>query len=605
VRARRNASKLADDFVNLLGDGLELTGAGVIDVEANNDRHINVGTDGVELYGTYTNTTVNFYNSMTAAQIQALIDAQPKYIEEGTSLTFQFADGTYTLNQNITFQNFHGGGNLFVQGNTGESGLHTNQAVVLDFSASSVHGLTLYSIYAANIYVRYIHAKVKTDAAAYVGLELTRVTGGWVTSCYFEGTSTTNGRGIEVKWGFVNVDTTYFSNTNIGLYLNYPAFVYSNTNDDTGTAPKYGIWAKNGSWCSQFSTQPSGSVADHFQGQGSIVSSVTDLYLGEGTQSASPQDYTLHQAGAWGSDVAAGDFYIAGGRSTGNATPGRIILQTSTVGASGTTLQSLANRIILATDGIEVSIPISTPEIYYTSGDLKIQPDVQGDVHVFGDTDVADGSDGKAFVIWRMAAEGNVGLKLWTDDEKQTIFNADGAAALLFQLTDSTFLSVDSSLNLDFQAGDITTTGTITGGGAKCRMTPIGGYAIALTNKTGANSVAGQLVKADAATDDAVILTAANDTECMGVFLDSGIADGSEAWVVVAGIADVAMEDNTAATRGNWVETSNAEAGYADATSASPAAAPGHFEEIGHCIETVAAGGGGTHILARCVLHFN
>jgi len=31
----------------------------------------------------------------------------------------------------------------------------------------------------------------------------------------------------------------------------------------------------------------------------------------------------------------------------------------------------------------------------------------------------------------------------------------------------------------------------------------------------------------------------------------------------------------------------------------------GHFEEIGHCIETVAAGGAGTHILARCVLHFN
>jgi hypothetical protein len=138
----------------------------------------------------------------------------------------------------------------------------------------------------------------------------------------------------------------------------------------------------------------------------------------------------------------------------------------------------------------------------------------------------------------------------------------------------------------------------------KAKITSIGGYAIKLTNETGGNSVAGQLVRADTANNDAVILTAASDVECLGVFLDGGVADGSEAWVVVAGIADVAMTDNTAATRCNWVETS-AEAGYADATNATPVAAPTHFREIGHCIETVAAGGGGTHINARCVLHFN
>ena len=139
----------------------------------------------------------------------------------------------------------------------------------------------------------------------------------------------------------------------------------------------------------------------------------------------------------------------------------------------------------------------------------------------------------------------------------------------------------------------------------KSKLTSIGGFAIKLTNKTGSNTVAGQLVKADTANNDAVILTAAADMECIGVFLDSGIADGSEAWVVISGIADVAMEDNTAATAGNWVEVGNSEAGYANAESASPAAAPRHFDEIGHCIETVSAGGEGTHILARCVIHFN
>lgn len=138
----------------------------------------------------------------------------------------------------------------------------------------------------------------------------------------------------------------------------------------------------------------------------------------------------------------------------------------------------------------------------------------------------------------------------------------------------------------------------------KAAITAIGGYVIKLTNTTGAVTVQGQTVRADPTTNDAVILTAADDTECIGVFLEAGVADDAEAWVVVSGIADVAMGNNEATIAGNWVETNSAEAGYADATGLSPAASPQHFNEIGHCIETVAAGGVGTHILARCVLHF-
>ena len=43
-------------------------------------------------------------------------------------------------------------------------------------------------------------------------------------------------------------------------------------------------------------------------------------------------------------------------------------------------------------------------------------------------------------------------------------------------------------------------------------------------------------------------------------------------------------------------------AGRADATSATPPAAPTHFEEIGHCLQTIS---GGTDVLCRVVLHFN
>ncbi len=141
----------------------------------------------------------------------------------------------------------------------------------------------------------------------------------------------------------------------------------------------------------------------------------------------------------------------------------------------------------------------------------------------------------------------------------------------------------------------------------KVSMTAIGGIAVKLTNKTGVNSVAGKLVQADTTQNDAVKLTGTDEEETIGVFLEGGVSDGSEAWVVVNGIADVAMEDNTTATRGNWVRSSITEIGYADATNASPPSPASftHFNEIGNCIETVTAGGEGTHILARCVLHFN
>ena len=144
----------------------------------------------------------------------------------------------------------------------------------------------------------------------------------------------------------------------------------------------------------------------------------------------------------------------------------------------------------------------------------------------------------------------------------------------------------------------------------KIKHTSIGGMAILLTNNTGAETIAGTLVECDDTIDDAFELGDANSTHPVGIVLDSGIANGEEAWVVVSGVADIAMEDNTSATRGYWVRTSVTEVGYSDASNPAPPGAgigevERHFTEIGHCIESVSATGGGTHILARCVLHFN
>jgi hypothetical protein len=93
-----------------------------------------------------------------------------------------------------------------------------------------------------------------------------------------------------------------------------------------------------------------------------------------------------------------------------------------------------------------------------------------------------------------------------------------------------------------------------------------------------------------------VALSATNELMVIGVFLDGGVSDGSEAWVVVSGIADVAYDNSSAIVRGDRITTGLA--GLAMVNN-NPSVAV-HFQEIGHSIESVTASG-----TARCVLHFN
>ncbi len=134
------------------------------------------------------------------------------------------------------------------------------------------------------------------------------------------------------------------------------------------------------------------------------------------------------------------------------------------------------------------------------------------------------------------------------------------------------------------------------GSTTKIKLTSLGGYAIKLTNKTGNNSVAGQIVKASTTTDDAFALVGVNGTNPIAIILETGVSDGSEAWIVKSGIANV-LVDTGGCVRGDRLIT-GAIGGFATVNNA-PAVAV-HFQEIGHCIETRTGAG-----LARCVLHFN
>jgi len=67
----------------------------------------------------------------------------------------------------------------------------------------------------------------------------------------------------------------------------------------------------------------------------------------------------------------------------------------------------------IESDGMmKVTGGVRAPE-FWSSGLLKIQPDVQGDVELFGDTNVANDSNGKIFKVWRKASEGNSYLRFY------------------------------------------------------------------------------------------------------------------------------------------------------------------------------------------------
>jgi hypothetical protein len=138
----------------------------------------------------------------------------------------------------------------------------------------------------------------------------------------------------------------------------------------------------------------------------------------------------------------------------------------------------------------------------------------------------------------------------------------------------------------------------------KSYLTPEGGFAVLLTNKTGATSVKGNLVTSSDGTDNAVKLTIDEGIDPIGIIYNEGIADGSEVWIVVSGIADVLYGGNT--TRGHFARVPVAADSYAsgeaisEALPGSPHATDKHFQEIGHPLESRVGAG-----LAKTVLHFN
>jgi len=124
-----------------------------------------------------------------------------------------------------------------------------------------------------------------------------------------------------------------------------------------------------------------------------------------------------------------------------------------------------------------------------------------------------------------------------------------------------------------------------------------------LINNTGHTSVKGELVHASHTADYTADLLTKDVPDCIGVVYASGIPAGDLMPVAIGGMPEVLLEDGTGATHGQWMRDSANVDGRAVAQELpAPPANTNHFNEIGHCLQTVVAG---TDKLCRIVMHFN
>ncbi len=218
-------------------------------------------------------TTVNFTSNMTAAQIQALIDAQPKNLN-GYTLTFQFGDGTYntSMTSQISFYHFYAG-YLVIQGNISEANaatLHATQEVFLDFSAGTSHG-----IYVENclclVTIRNLKVQL-ADAPIVVAIFVSWAPRFDITYNYVLAAGKTfTTIGIATLGGTGQASFNYVSNLVRGIYAIGRTAMYSNGNDDIETQPTYGIYAASGGTIAKNGTQPAGSTSAEYYNTGGLI----------------------------------------------------------------------------------------------------------------------------------------------------------------------------------------------------------------------------------------------------------------------------------------------------------------------------------------------
>ncbi len=132
-------------------------------------------------------------------------------------------------------------------------------------------------------------------------------------------------------------------------------------------------------------------------------------------------------------------------------------------------------------------------------------------------------------------------------------------------------------------------------------ITPLGGIAVKLT--AGENLTAGNVVycaTADSNVYKTVAGTLTSKVAVLGAVYETSTT-GNDVWIVVSGIANVLLADAVSCARGDVIYASDTVDGKVDGDSnPPPATINNHWAEVGHALESKAAGS-----LVKSIIHQN
>jgi len=183
------------------------------------------------------------------------------------------------------------------------------------------------------------------------------------------GNSVTSTGGTAVGPGAISLDGVSLGNAN----SNFQAIAIGNSVRSVATSSSVNAIA-----IGNFSYSVDGTFVS-----GSSVRPITEIYFGSGITNlrgdlvqttGAGTSYTINGSGAFGTDFSGGNVTIAGGKGTGNAAGGDVIITTSDKGSTGTTLQTLAEAMRVKADTQNVLIGSTTDQgkKLYLNGSLRI-----------------------------------------------------------------------------------------------------------------------------------------------------------------------------------------------------------------------------------------
>jgi len=203
--------------------------------------------------------------TFTDTQFQADIDSLGKYLPYGTTVQFQFSNGTYTIDQTITIAGFYGGGEIQVEAVNKVAGPSTAQNVIFDMDSSGLFYIRQNTC--SDVWLDSIH--MQED-----GANLALVVDNFsvrVYDCYI---NQSVGTGTSLRFqtcSNVALQDNYFTGGNYAIQSEVMSQVLSKNNDDTGTQPAYGLRAEEGGVIAKSGTQITGGTANESTATGGEI----------------------------------------------------------------------------------------------------------------------------------------------------------------------------------------------------------------------------------------------------------------------------------------------------------------------------------------------